>query len=168
MKILKVLSFIGIGLSLFAHVLSWMSPDLLHFAVIGVPLQLVSMILMAWLYHQRVMPLQPDGNLRWWHHTSSLIHGIIFLSVLSFAFQGAMFAFRISSFLMFMIRALSSIWLYTFSIGYGYSSWASRYGGRKKDSHRQRFQNRAQYAKPDIHTHVTVTPKHRFGKHFIE
>jgi len=79
-----------------------------------------------------------------------------------------MFVLRVSLFITFLLRALSSIWLYTYAAGYGYSSWAMRYGGREKQSHRAHFQNRAQHAKPDIHAQVNTTPRHSFGKRFSE
>lgn len=159
------MSFIGIVLSLVAHIISWTSPDLLYFAILGVPLQFISMGIMAWLYHKRVMPLQHQANLRWWHHTSSIVHGLMFLSVLSLAFHGIVFVLHISSFAMFMIRALSSIWLYTFTAGYGYASWSSRYGGRAGQNHRSRFQDQAHQSKTDIHARVKTTPRHTFGRY---
>lgn len=166
MKILRVLSFIGIVLSFVMHIISWTSPNLVHFAVVGIPLQLISMGLTLWLYQKRAMPLQPDANLRWWDRSSSFVHGIIFLAVLSFTFHGAMFVFRVSSFVMFLIRALSSIWIYSYANTYGYAGWAMRYGGREKQSHRGRFQNRAQVTKenipvpPSVLTHQNVGKRH--------
>jgi len=155
----------GVIVSIIAHVVSWMSPNLLHFAVIGVPLQIISMILMAWLYHKRVMPLQEGANLRWWEHASSLIHGLMFLSVLSLFFHGAMLVLHISSFLMFLIRSLSSVWLYTFTACYGYSHWANRYGVREKESHLSKFEERAYQSKTDIQAQVTTTSRHTFGRY---
>jgi|GEM_PF-2116952 len=164
MKLLKSLSAIGIVFSLGAHVISWFSPNLLHFALIGIPLQVISMGIMGILYQNRAVPLQRDANLRWWHHSSSIVHGLVFLSVLSFVFQVIMLVFGSSAFVMFLIRSLSAIWVFTFAAGYGYASWAIRYAGREKLSHRGRFQTHADIRKTDIHAQVTTTTRHSFGK----
>lgn len=150
MKLLKVISFMGIVLSVVAHLISWTSPNPLYFAIIGIPLEIASMGMMAWLYHKRVMPLQREADLRWLHQSPSLIHALMFFAVLSLAFHSVVVVAGISLFVMFLIRAMSSIWLYTFAATYGYTAWSIRYGDNFWRTHRSRFQDSAQKLKADV------------------
>ena len=124
MKRLRLVSFLGLIFSLLAHVVSWTSPDILDFAVIGIPLHIVAMILVAKLYRQRALPLQDKAQLHWLNHTSSWIHALMFLAVLSLIFHIIMGVLQVSVFIMFLIRAISSIWLYVYAVGYAYATWA--------------------------------------------
>lgn len=157
MKLLKVISFMGIVLSIVANLISWTSPNPLYFAIVGIPLEIASIGMMAWLYHKRVMPLQHNANLRWLHHSPSLIHALMFLAILSLAFHSVVAVAGISLFVMFLIRAMSSIWLYTFAATYGYAAWSIRYGENFWRTHRSRFQDSAQKLKADIPTYTMQT-----------
>ena len=162
MKLFKILSFVGIIFNLLAHLVSWTTPNLLHFAVVGVPLHVVSMLILYRLYRDRALPLQKNADKSWLRHASSGVHALIFLSILSLMFHTIVAVLGLSMFVMFLIRALSSIWLLTYAMGYGYASWAGhnqfklnqlRLNGR----HRSRIQQKADSIKSDIHVNIPET-----------
>jgi len=166
MKRLRIVSFLGLILSLLAHLVSWTTPNILHFAVIGIPLHIIAMIIVAKLHHKRVLPLQDKANLQWLNHTSSGIHAVMFLAVLSLIFHIIMVALQVSVFIMFLIRAVSSIWLYVYAVGYAYATWAGQNQFRLKQdqkiANRKRIRQRGDVMKSELHIHPPQTMKRRF------
>lgn len=158
MKLLKGLSLVGIVLSVVAHLISWASPNPLHFFVLSLPLEVLAMGLMAWLYHKNVMPLQHNADLRWFHQSNSVIHALMFLAVLSFIFHSVIVVAGLSMFVMFLLRVISSIWIYTFASAYGYSSWTLRYGEQFWRAHRLRLQQTADHVTTDNTAPMAPSP----------
>lgn len=161
MKRLRLISFLGVIFSLLAHLVSWTTPNILHFAMIGIPLHIVAIILMSKLYRMRVLPLQEKADLHWFNHASSGIHALMFLAVLSFLFHTIVVALQISVFAMFLIRAVSSIWLYVYTIGYAYTSWAGQHQRHHHRSHRTRIQQQAETTKSELHISQPKTMRWR-------
>lgn len=166
MKRLRIVSFLGLILSLLAHVASWTSPDILDFAAISIPLHVIAMILVAKLYQKRALPLQDKANLQWLNHTSSGIHALMFLAVLSVIFHTVMVLLQLSVFIMFLIRVVSSIWLYVYAVGYAYATWAGQNQFRLKQeqqmANRKRIRQRGEVRKSELQIHPPQTIKRRF------
>ena len=166
MKRLRIISFLGLILSLLAHLVSWTTPNLLDFALIGIPLHIIAMILVAKLFNKHVLPLQDKANLQWLHQTSSVIHALMFIAVLSLIFHTMMLVFQVSVFTMFLIRAISSIWLYVYAVGYAYATWAGKNQFRLKQdqqmANRKRIREKGNILKSELQIHPPQTMKRRF------
>lgn len=152
MKRLRLVSFLGLIFSLLAHLISWTTPNMLHFVMIGIPLHLVAMLIGMRLYKQRVLPLQKNADLQWFHNASSGIHALIFLAILSLLFHTIVVAMQLSGVAMFLIRVMSGIWLYICVIGYAYASWVGRNQFRYnlncyQTGHHKRFRQKGDVAK---------------------
>lgn len=155
MNLLRIVSLLGIVFSLVAHLISWGTPDLLEFSILGIPLQIISMIMFAKLTNLNIVPFQKKADLRWLHQTASVVHALLFLSVLSFMFHVVMMGLQVTAFPFFLIRVLSSIWITVFAIGYGYTSWTGRYQSklskmRGQGFHRHRLSTIAEDAKLEL------------------
>lgn len=155
MRRLRLVSFWGMGLSLFAHLLSWTTPNLLHFALLGIPLHIVAMIIAPKLYRERAFPLHKKTDLRWFHHAPSWLHALVFLAILSLMFHTLVIAFGISEPIMYLIRFASGLWLCVYGVGYGYTSWAERHLStvrqiRAQGRHRTHMRTRSDTAKSEL------------------
>lgn len=150
MRGLRIVSILGIFLSLIAHLISWTTPNLADFAIIGVPLHCVAMVVAWKLFKQRAFPLQNKSEVRWFHHASSGIHALLFLSVLSFMFHTVVLLMSISAFEFYAIRALSSGWLFVFTVGRGFTTWAGQYQINRTRLHSSRFHQKARTAKSEL------------------
>lgn len=156
MRLLRLVSLLGMGLSLIAHLISWTTPNLLYFAWLGIPLHIIAMILTPKLVREQAFPLQKKADLHWFQSAPSWIHGLLFLSILSLMFHTLVAALGISELTMFLIRATSSLWLYVYVVGYGYTSWVERHLSsvrkiRNLGRHRTRMQTRSAIAKSELH-----------------
>jgi hypothetical protein len=166
MKRLRLVSFLGLIFSLLAHLISWTTPNMLHFVMMGIPLHFVAMLIVFHLYKQRVLPLQKNADLQWFHNASSGIHALIFLAVLSLLFHTIMVALQLSVVVMFLIRAVSGIWLYIYAIGYAYASWVGRNQFRynlnsHQETHCKRFRQKGDIAKLEQHISPPQTLRRR-------
>lgn len=155
MRLLKLVSLLGMGLSLLAHLISWTTPNLLYFALLGIPLHGIALVLTPRLYRERAFPLQKKADLHWFQSAPSWIHGLLFLSILSLMFHTVVALIGISAFMMFLIRATSSLWLYIYVVGYGYTSWEEHRLSnvqkiRNLGRHRTYMQTRSETAKSEL------------------
>lgn len=166
MKRLRLVSFLGLIFSLLAHLVSWTTPDILHFAVVGIPLHIVAMILVGKLYHKRALPLQDKAQLHWLNHTSSGIHALMFLAVLSLMFHIIMGVLQITVFITFLIRAISSIWLYVYAVGYAYATWAGQNQFRLKQNRSMANLKRIRQKGDTSKSELKITPPQTLKRRF--
>jgi hypothetical protein len=166
MKRLRLVSFLGLILSLLAHLVSWATPNTLHFALIGIPLHIIAIVTVAKLYNKRVLPLQDKKNLKWLYQASSGAHALMFLAGLSLIFHTIIVALHGTAFIIFLIRAVSSIWLYVYTVGYAYATWAGqnqfRFKQNQQMANRARIRQKGDVLKSELQIHPPQTMKRRF------
>lgn len=121
MKTLRLLSLIGILLSLLLHLGAWLGNRVALIHPISWLLHGGAISILWYLRWNQALPLQRKSDTSWLRRTPSLLNGLIVFAFMSFVFHFVWIIAGFSADESEALRLFSSGWIYFFGLGYAYA-----------------------------------------------